>query len=55
LYLQYNYLFMYLIYGDRTIIGFVGFAANLLNRPTDDATVNVRKSASEKELLFVRL
>jgi hypothetical protein len=28
---------------------------NLRNRPTDDATVSVRKSASEKELLFVRL
>jgi hypothetical protein len=34
---------------------FVGFVANLLNRPTDGATVSVRKSASEKELLFVRL
>jgi hypothetical protein len=44
-----------MIYGDRTIIGFVGFVANLLNRPTDGATVSVRKSASEKELLFVRL
>jgi hypothetical protein len=36
-------------------IGFVGFVANLLNKPTDGATVSVRKSASEKELLFVRL
>jgi hypothetical protein len=42
-----------LIYGDRTIISFVGFVANLLNRPTDGATA--RKSASEKELLFVHL
>jgi hypothetical protein len=45
----------YIIYGHRTIIGFVGFVANLLNKPTDGATVSVRKSASEKELLFVRL
>jgi hypothetical protein len=35
-------------------IDFVGFVANLLNRPTDGGT-GVRKSASEKELLFVRL
>jgi hypothetical protein len=41
--------------GDRTIIGFVGFVANLLNRRTNGATVSVRKSVSEKELLFVRL
>jgi hypothetical protein len=34
---------------------FVGFVADLLNRPTDDATVSVRKSTSEKELLFVHL
>jgi hypothetical protein len=34
------------------IISFVGFIANLLNRPIDGVTV--RKSASEKELLFVR-
>jgi hypothetical protein len=37
------------------IIGFVEFVADLLNRPADGATVSVRKSASEKELLFVRL
>jgi hypothetical protein len=36
-------------------MSFVGFVANLLNRSTDGATVSVRKSASEKELLFVRL
>jgi hypothetical protein len=41
---------IYIIYGDRTIIGFVGFVANLL---TDGATVSVRKGASGKELLFV--
>jgi hypothetical protein len=28
-------LLIYIIYGDRTIIGFVGFVAMLLNRPTD--------------------
>jgi hypothetical protein len=48
-YLQYYYIFIYIIYG------FVGFADNLLNRPTDGATVSVRKNASEKALLFVRL
>jgi hypothetical protein len=26
-----------------TIIGFVGFVANLLNKPTDGATVSIRK------------
>jgi hypothetical protein len=31
-----TYLCIYIIYGDRTIIGFVGFVANLLN------TVSVR-------------
>jgi hypothetical protein len=34
---------------------FIGFVANLLDRPADATTVSVRKSASEKELLFVRL
>jgi hypothetical protein len=48
-------LLIYIIYCDRTIIGFVGFDTNLLNRPTEGATVSVRKSASKKELLFVRL
>jgi hypothetical protein len=37
------YLCIYIIYGDRTIIGFVGFVANLLNRPIDGTTVSVRK------------
>jgi hypothetical protein len=37
------------------MIGFVGFVVNLLNRPTDGATVSVRKNAPENELLFVRL
>jgi hypothetical protein len=47
-------LLIYIIYnGDRTIIGFVVFAAKLLNRATDGAMVSVRKSASEKELLTV--
>jgi hypothetical protein len=41
-----NYLHIYIIYGDRAIIGFVDFVAN---RPTE------RHTASEKELLFVRL
>jgi hypothetical protein len=40
-YLQYNYTLIYIIYGDRTIIGLIGFVANLLNRPTDGATVRV--------------
>jgi hypothetical protein len=38
-----------------TMIGFVGFVANLQNKPTNGATISVRKSASKKELLFVRL
>jgi hypothetical protein len=42
-------LLIYIIYG------FDGFADNLLNRPIDGATISVRKSASEKALLFVRL
>jgi hypothetical protein len=49
------YIPIYIIYGDRTIIGVVGFVANLLNRRTDGATVSVRKSASKKELFFVLL
>jgi hypothetical protein len=49
-------LHTYIIYGDRTIIfiDFVGFVTNLLNTPTDGATVSVQKSVSEKALLFVR-
>jgi hypothetical protein len=31
MYLEYKLI--YIIYGNRTIIGFVGFVANLLNRP----------------------
>jgi hypothetical protein len=34
------------MYGDRTIIGFVGFDVNLPNRPTDGATVSVRKNVT---------
>jgi hypothetical protein len=30
------------------LVGFVGFVVNLLNRPTDGATVHALKSASEK-------
>jgi hypothetical protein len=41
-------------YNTWTIIGFVGFVINLLNR-LDGATVSFRKSAPEKESLFVRL
>jgi hypothetical protein len=37
------------------MISFVGFVANLVNRPTGGATVSVRKSASEKEVLFLGL
>jgi hypothetical protein len=44
------YLHIYIIYGDRRIIGFVGVVANLLTRPTDGATVSVRK-----RVIFVRL
>jgi hypothetical protein len=36
-------LLIYIIYGVRTIISFVGFVASLLNRSTDGATVSVRK------------
>jgi hypothetical protein len=34
-----------IIYGDRTIIGFVGFVANLLNRPIAGATVSFPKKS----------
>jgi hypothetical protein len=37
----YCYYLHHLFYGDRTIIGFVGFVANLLNIPTNGATVSV--------------
>jgi hypothetical protein len=48
-------ILIYIIYDARTIIGFVGFLANLLNIPTDGTPVSAQKSASQKELLFVRL
>jgi hypothetical protein len=38
-------LLIYIIYGDRTIIGFVGFVANLLNISTDGATVTHPKKS----------
>jgi hypothetical protein len=44
-------LLIYIIYGDKTIIGFVGFVANLLNRPTDGATVSVRKRVTFRPLV----
>jgi hypothetical protein len=44
-------LLIYIIYGGRTIIGFVGFIANLLNRPTDAATVSVRKRVTFRALV----
>jgi hypothetical protein len=44
-------LVIYIIYGDITIIGFVGFVANLLNRPTDGATVSVRKRVTFRPLV----
>jgi hypothetical protein len=50
-YLQYNYVLIYIIYGGRTIVGFVGFVANLLNRPTDGARVNIRKRVTFRPLV----
>jgi hypothetical protein len=44
-------LFIYIIYGNRTMISFVGFVANLLNRLTDDATVRVRKKVTFRPLV----
>jgi hypothetical protein len=41
---------IYIIYGDGTIIGFVGFVANLVNRPIDGATVSVRKRVTFRPL-----
>jgi hypothetical protein len=38
-------------YGDRTIIGFVGLVVNLLNRPTDGATVSIRKRFTFRPLV----
>jgi hypothetical protein len=34
-------LLIYIVYGNGTIIGFVSFVANLLNKPTDDARKRV--------------
>jgi hypothetical protein len=49
--LRYNYIGLTsIIYGDRTIIGFMDFVANVL---TDQQMAP--RSASEKELFFVRL
>jgi hypothetical protein len=50
-YLRYNYSFRYIIYGDSTIIGFVGFIVNLPNRLTDRR----HGQRPKKELVFVRL
>jgi hypothetical protein len=50
-YLQYNYVLIYIIYGGRTIVGFVGFVANLLNRPTDGASVKIRKRVTFRPLV----
>jgi hypothetical protein len=50
-YLQYNYLCIYIIYGDRTIIGFVCFVANLLNRAIDATTVSVQKRVTFRPLV----
>jgi hypothetical protein len=38
-----------------TIIGFVGCAANLLNRLTDGVTVSVRKRVTFRALVYVKL
>jgi hypothetical protein len=37
------------------LLGFVAFVVNLLNRPTDGATVHALKIASEEKLLLVRM
>jgi hypothetical protein len=44
-------LLIYIIYGDRTIMGFDDFVANLLNRPTDDATVSDPKKVIIRPLV----
>jgi hypothetical protein len=43
--------YIYIIYGDMTISGFVGFVANLLNRPTDGVMISVRKSVTFNPLV----
>jgi hypothetical protein len=46
-------LLIYVIYGDRTnIIGWVGFVVNILNRPTDVATVQRPKKCVPKKNYF---
>jgi hypothetical protein len=50
--MQYNYVLIYIIYGDRTIIGFVRFVVNLLNRPADGTTVQRLKKCVRKRITF---
>jgi hypothetical protein len=50
-----NLLLIYIIYGDRTIIGFVGLVVNLLNKLTDGATVSARKSYFLSACEYVKL
>jgi hypothetical protein len=45
-------LLIYIIYGGRTIIGFVGFVTKLLKRPTNGATVSVRKTITFRPLVI---
>jgi hypothetical protein len=44
-------LLIYIIYDDGTTIGFVGFVANVLNRPTEGATASVRKRVTFRALV----
>jgi predicted RNA methylase len=44
-------LLFYIIYDDKTIIGFVGLVVNLLNRPTDGAAGSVRKRVTFRSLV----
>jgi hypothetical protein len=46
------YILIYIIYGDRTIIGFVGFVGNLLKRPTDGTTDQRPKKCVQKRVTF---
>jgi hypothetical protein len=43
-------LVIYIIYNEKTIVGFIGLV-NLLNRPTDGATVSVRKRVAFRPLV----
>jgi hypothetical protein len=45
-----NNLHICIIYGDTTMTGFV---ANLLDRPTDEATISVRKRVTFRPLLSI--